>query len=422
VDYVFITGCRTTDIRNNGFEIWANHVHCAENVATNCAINFSFGACHYLHAHDNEANTTTPNLTGSGGYGIEIGGCHFFNVHHNIIRGMRNGIRATGSNVNLGVDWYTTTNLYSEAGTLDPADTNQLRILASDYTGTLSGAFYGIIDANVVVDSLNSGIYINQDYYQTRAVKISNNLISRVGRYDTPTETQGAITCRLARVHVDGNTIEDVLQTAIFNENSRVILGPNVVKLCDAAIPYAVTGLGASFNFLARQDLSQCTIAGVLTGSVPTQGTWYVGDTLFNHAPTTGSFEKRICTTAGTMSTQLNARTFATTNGSAVATRSSVGDAQIGVAGTIAGVTGTKTIVDINYSTLQVTFNSVCDATVAAGLFTNAAAVFSVTGQVGYMTSIAATPSYVGQLAVVSGAAYIATGVASAADWEAATA
>jgi hypothetical protein len=38
-------------------------------------------------------------------------------------------------------------------------------------------------------------------------------------------------------------------------------------------------------------------------------------------------------------------------------------------------------------------------------------------GQAGVATSIAATPSYVGQIAVVAGVGYLATGVASSADW-----
>ena len=38
-------------------------------------------------------------------------------------------------------------------------------------------------------------------------------------------------------------------------------------------------------------------------------------------------------------------------------------------------------------------------------------------GQAGVVTSIAATPSYVGQIAVVAGVGYLATGVASPADW-----
>jgi len=376
---VFISNCTVRDIKNNAFEIWANHVHCHHNVAVDCAISYSFGSCHYLNCHDNESNCTTPATSGNGAYGIEIGACTFFNVHHNIIRGNRNGVRMTGGAVNGGTAWFTTTEVYSEAGTLDPADTNKLRILSRDYAPgiNLSGSYIGIISENVVLDCLNSGIYGVMDYYQTRAVKICGNLISRLGRYAAPTETLGAIACRTGRYYVSDNVIEDTLNAAIFNENSRVVLGANVVKVCSAATPYSLTGLGGSYNFLARQDLSGCTIAGAVAGATPTQGTWFAGDTLLNHTPAAAGSLGIVCTTPGTQSTQLNTRTATTTNGStAVVLAANIGDAQIGVRVTIAGVTGIKTITDVNYGTNTITIDAAADASVAGAAVANSAATF----------------------------------------------
>lgn len=382
VDNVFVNGCSMRGIKNNPIEIWANKAKIWENDIIDGAIPISCGACHWLLVHDNNIDMTTPSVSSSdpGAYGIEIGGCHFFNVHHNIIRGCRNGIRMTGSNINGGTNWYATTEQFSEAGTLDPTNTNRVRVLSRDYAvgNNYSGSILGQIDSNTILDCLDSGIYVRSDYYHTRSTMVANNRITRTGRFGAPTATLGAIALTNCRAEVHGNTIEDALYYGIYNSNSRVILGPNTFKKIDTTGPFLTVGAGASFNFLARQDFSECTISGECAGATPSQGTYFRGDQLFNHAISAGATSLGLyCITGGTQSNQLDTLTMATTAASATATISAIGDIQIGQRFTIAGVTGTKTVVDINYSTRAVTLDSVCDATVAAGAITHVAAVFN---------------------------------------------
>lgn len=375
---VYVSQCDINGTDHNGIEVWAVNVWCWGNTVNDAAISISFGACRYLHCWNNKANVSTPATTGYGGIGIEVGGCTFFNVHHNQIRGHRVGINTTETSA-YGLDeWYSTTDLLSVAGTLDPSDTNQLMILTRDSASglNLAGSYVGILDHNIIMDSLNAAVYARMDTYTTNSVKISGNIINRVGRYDTPTENRGALYLSGGVFDVHNNTIEDTLKEAIYNIGSRVVLGPNTIKKCDASQPVYASGAQASFNMLTRLNLSGCTIAGPVAGTTPTQGTWFVGDTLYSHTPAAGGSLGIVCTDGGTFSTTFNSYTATTISGSGDVVVSNTNHFTIGSKFTIAGVTGTKTITDINYSTNTLTVDVACDASVSGAAVTNATATF----------------------------------------------
>lgn len=375
--------------RNNPVEVWGSVVSIKDNVTADGAILISCGACTKLTVTGNQGWATDPTADRVQ-IGIEVGGCHTFNISDNTMTGVNNGIDFTGANIGAagGTWWpirFSPVSLYSKAGRLNYANPALLQVLSPRDTASgnnFSGSYVGMLTNNTIVGVRNLGISAGMDGYFSESVLVRGNKVSGQGRAIAPKAgAHGPISLTGGRFELDGNSFTDCLG-GINVTNAATYWGPNSFKDIDASPIINMLGVAANAHFSCRQNIRNCAISQAVAGTIPVQGTWEAGDTLYNHTPAAGGSHSIICTTPGTQSTQLNAITVTTTAGSAVVVASSLGDMQIGYTFTIAGVAGRKRVKDIDISNNAVTLDAVCDASVTSAAITNSAATFKSLGSV----------------------------------------
>ena len=156
-------------------------------------------------------------------------------------------------------------------------------------------------------------------------------------------------------------------------------------------VPWAENGI-----MLGRSDSSNAAI--IFTSETSPKTTKYSGadltyergDVVWQAQPVSGGELGQRCLTSGTMGTLNGGATVgAATSGSASITVSDYSDMVVGQYIAIAGVTGTKKIIAQpgGSGTTEFTLDSVCDATVAAGAVSFAAAAFESFSPLGGLTA-----------------------------------
>ncbi len=362
----------------NGIEIWAQKVTVTGCQVQDYGIAYSFGAVNRLTCVGNEADVTTPAASGAGSMGIEIGGCYYYNIQGNTLHGHRYGIQMTTANLAGGSARYDITGTtQAEQGAISVTDYDKLRILSTDTS--LTGSYYGGIRGNNIVAVRNAGIDVRQEGSYSDVVPIIGNMISQVGKLVASSELFSCISVRSACALIVGNIMEGA--TYGINSNfGKCHLGANTFRdISDRA----VTGTGGGHQFVipVQQSLGQGVPVSRELALSRAAGTYAVGDQQVNHAPTAGGTIGQVCTEAGTISTI--SITGSGTIGTDQLTVSSVGGGfSIGVVLDIAGISGTRTVIDYNPTTLAVTLDSNLNATVSGASVTNHAPVFKSFGTI----------------------------------------
>lgn len=151
--------------------------------------------------------------------------------------------------------------------------------------------------------------------------------------------------------------------------------------------------------------------------SIPTTGTWISGDIINNRQRSQGGVAEWNCIQSGTFGT-LNggATTGSITIGTKTLTVNNASGLYVGAYITIAGISGVKKVMAVSGTTI--TLDNAADVTVTAAGITYRAPVIIVARQNGVMTNIASAPSFVGQMTIVGGIGYLASGTSSTADWK----
>lgn len=172
-----------------------------------------------------------------------------------------------------------------------------------------------------------------------------------------------------------------------------------------------------TMNDLTGESYDNGTYRRFDRSSVPTTGSWLLGDMVFATTPGQGAISQWRCIQGGTLGT-LNggATTGSITTGTATLTVSSATGLYRGAWITIAGVIGVKKVLSVSGTT--VTLDANADATVSGAAVAYRAAVFIAAAQNGPKTSIAAAPDFVGQHAQVANVHYVANGTSAATDWK----
>ena len=155
--------------------------------------------------------------------------------------------------------------------------------------------------------------------------------------------------------------------------------------------------------------------------TIPTTGTWVLGDIINNRQPTRGGVSEWRCIQAGTFGVLNGGSTTGNIEAdSKTLTVNNATGLHPGVWITIAGISGVRRAVSVTGTTIEL--DIVADTTVTDAAVSYRAPVIIPSRQNGVMTTVSSTPAFTGQTAVVGGSAYIATGTSSPADWKAITA
>ena len=151
--------------------------------------------------------------------------------------------------------------------------------------------------------------------------------------------------------------------------------------------------------------------------SVPSTGTWVLGDIINNRSRSQGGIAEWNIIQSGTYGT-LNggSTTGSITSGTTALTVNSATGLYKGAYILIAGVTGVRRVMAVSGTTI--TIDVAADATVTGAAVSYRAPVAIASRQNGVKTAITAAPDYVGQLATVGGLGYMSTGTSSTADWK----
>ncbi|TDM18140.1 right-handed parallel beta-helix repeat-containing protein [Macrococcoides canis] len=154
--------------------------------------------------------------------------------------------------------------------------------------------------------------------------------------------------------------------------------------------------------------------------TVPTTGTWNLGDIILNPTPTVGGWVEARCVQGGTFGILNGGGTFAsTTAGSNVITVNTNSGLSVGQYINIQNINGVKKIVSINDKTIIL--DNTVDVTTSSAYLSYRTPIIQISRQNGVMGAVLSAPSFIGQVAVTGGSApktYMAVGTSSTSDWQ----
>lgn len=277
------------------------------------------------------------------------------------VSGFKNMIQVNGNQIDMDNNNVSASHIWIER-TTGTEKLRDIQVKGNQLTGICNQAIVaGDWTKACIADNqidLTAGNFFVRTSGTLIDLTVKNNEMATAGTFGfNPTFTTGC--------YIFGNQFETASGTALSISNSNrnvwefnnlIVGGAKQV----AQVPVNTKSLGKT----GRRDDG--------TGT-PSAGTWRIGDIVDFTNAAAAAAPGTYCTAGGTAGT-ITATTGSIANGDNLLTVSTVAGIAVGVSISIAGVTGTKVVTDIN--ALVVTLNSAADATVAGAAVAYVAPTF----------------------------------------------
>ena len=231
---------------------------------------------------------------------------------------------------------------------------------------------------------------------------------------DCTIEAQGQVTLTIGnytknvRLLYNFGTFEDTASAVSFGVNS-----------VDSRVVGNKFNKPVTMNDPTGEEYNNGLYRNIDRTSIPTTGTWILGDVINNRQRSPGGIAEWNCVQSGTFGVLNNGSTTGTIEqDSKTLVVSSSNGLYKGAYITISGVSGVKRIVSIDG--LKITLDNTSNASVSDATVAYRPPVIIPSRQNGVFGSVTSSPSFVGQIAVTVGStpkSYIAVGTSSVTDW-----